>query len=67
MMPNKPINEIIDQVMGERNVSLEQIAGELGVSFMTVYRWKRGQSSPKSKVVLKALSNYINRVPASVN
>lgn len=60
---NKPINEVIDQIIKERDVSLEQIAGELGVSSMTVYRWQRGQAKPKSRLVLKALTEYINRTP----
>ncbi len=60
---NKPINEVIDQIRKERDVSLEQIAGELGVSSMTVYRWQRGQAKPKSRIVLKALTEYINRAP----
>ena len=63
MMLNKPINEVIDQVIKERDVSLEQIAGEIGVSSMTVYRWRRGQSIPKSRIVLKALNDYINTTP----
>ena len=63
MIPNKPINEVIDQIIKERDVSLEQIAGEIGVSSMTVYRWRRGQAIPKSRIVLKALTEYINKTP----
>ncbi len=62
MIANKPINEVINQLIEERDVSLEQIAGEIGVSSMTVYRWRRGQANPKSRIVLKALTNYINRI-----
>ena len=62
-MINKPINEVIDQLIKERDVSLEQIAGEIGVSSMTVYRWRRGQANPKSRIVLKALTEYINNTP----
>jgi transcriptional regulator with XRE-family HTH domain len=58
---NKPINEAINQIIKERDVSLEQIAGEIGVSSMTVYRWQRGQAKPKSRIVLRALTEYINR------
>ena len=63
MMLNKPINEIIDQVIKDRDVSLEQIAGEISVSSMTVYRWRRGQTIPKSRIVLRALTEYINNTP----
>lgn len=63
MFINKPINEVIDQLIKERDVSLEQIAGEIGVSSMTVYRWRRGQENPKSRIVLKALTEYINNSP----
>lgn len=63
MIPNKPINEVIAQIIKERDVSLEQIAGEIGVSSMTVYRWRRGQAIPKSRIVLKALTEYINKTP----
>ena len=67
MITTKPINEVIDQLIKERDVSLEQIAGELGVSSMTVYRWRRGQANPKSRIVLKALTAYITRTPNTVN
>ena len=63
MMLDKPLNEVIDGIIKERDVSLEQIAGEIGVSSMTVYRWRRGQAIPKSRIVLKALTEYINNSP----
>ena len=60
---SKPINIVIDEIIKERDVSLEQIAGEIGVSSMTVYRWQKGQAKPKSRIVLKSLTEYINRTP----
>ena len=61
MMINKPINEVIEQIIKERNISLEKIAADIGVTSMTIYRWKRGQTIPKSQIILNALSKYINK------
>ncbi len=61
MMLTKPINEIIEQIIRERNISLERIAADIGVTSMTIYRWKRGQAMPKSRIVLNALSEYTNK------
>lgn len=61
MLLTKPVNEVIEQIINDNNVSLEEIAAAIGVTSMTVYRWKRGQAIPKSRIVLNALSQYINK------
>ena len=37
----------------------ETCAHELGVSYSTLSRWERGESLPKSRVVLKAIEYFI--------
>ncbi len=61
MIQATSIQQIIQDITDKKDVSLEQIAGEIGVSSMTVYRWKKGQAKPKSRIVLRALTDYINR------
>lgn len=57
----KPVKDVINEIMTTKGLSLEKIAGEIGVSSMTVYRWKRGLAAPKSEAILKALSNYLSK------
>lgn len=61
MVITKPVNEVIENIIKDRDVSLEQIAADLGVSAMTIYRWKKGQAVPKSRIVLNALNKYIEK------
>ena len=39
--------------------SEETCAHELGVTYSTLNRWERGESLPKSRVVLKAIDQFI--------
>ena len=39
--------------------SEETCAHELGVTYSTLNRWERGESLPKSQVVLKAIDRFI--------
>ena len=39
--------------------SEETCAHELGVTFSTLNRWERGESLPKSQLVLKAIDQFI--------
>jgi hypothetical protein len=55
---------ILERITKDRLITPELIATEIGVSPMTVYRWKNGQVFPKSKIVVTAITNYINRVMA---
>ena len=39
--------------------SEERCAHELGVTYSTLSRWERGESLPRSQVVLKAIEEFI--------
>ena len=39
--------------------SEEVCAYHLGVTFSTLNRWERGESMPKSRVILKAIDQFI--------
>jgi DNA-binding transcriptional regulator YiaG len=41
--------------------SEEVCAYHLGVTYSTLNRWERGESFPKSRVVLKAIERFIAR------
>jgi len=41
--------------------SEEVCAYHLGVTYSTLNRWERGESFPKSRVVLKALDRFITK------
>ena len=41
--------------------SEEVCAFHLGVTYSTLNRWERGESFPKSRVVLKAINHFIAR------
>ena len=41
--------------------SEEICAYHLGVTYSTLNRWERGESLPKSRVVLKAIEHFIAR------
>jgi hypothetical protein len=56
------ISEILWKVIDQDGITKEQIADEVGVTSMTVYRWKTMKSFPKSKAVYNSLINYLQRV-----
>ena len=56
------IREKIDRLRAARRRlgwSEELCAHYLGVTYSTLNRWERGESSPKSRVVLKAIDHFI--------
>ena len=55
---------MLESIIKDKQISPDLIAAEIGVSPMTVYRWKNGQVFPKSKIVLTAITKYINRFTA---
>ena len=59
---DETLHEVLGNVIGKLGISKETIAKEVGVSPMTVYRWKTKQSFPKSKAVVGSLLNYLQRV-----
>ena len=58
------VNEKIEQLKALRRRlgwSEEVCAYHLGVTYSTLNRWERGESFPKSRVVLKAIEHFIAR------
>ena len=56
------IQEKIDRLKAVRRAlgwSEEVCAYHLGVTYSTLNRWERGESSPKSRVVLKAIDHFL--------
>jgi len=48
--------KVVRQALGW---SEEVCAYHLGVTYSTLNRWERGESSPKSRVVLKAIDHFL--------
>ncbi len=44
--------EIRDMVR-KYNLSQEDIASRLGVSFRSIYRWERGETLPQSRLIIR--------------
>lgn len=48
----------IRDIMKTHNLSEEDIAAKLQIRAQTVYRWERGTSKPRSRIVLQALEEF---------
>ena len=58
------IRERIERLRAIRQAlgwSEEVCAYHLGVTYSTLNRWERGESLPKSRVVLKAIDHFLAR------
>lgn len=49
----------INEIMKLHNLSPEDVASGVGVSAMTVHRWKTFKAKPRSRVIIKSLENYL--------
>lgn len=49
------IQREVQDLIRKYNLSKEDIASKLGVTMMTVYRWEKGKTSPKSKFIIREL------------
>ena len=56
------VKEMIESLTIKNDLSMEKIAGEIGVSSLSVSRWKKGETTPKSRIIVKALENYFHSV-----
>jgi len=56
-MGTKPFSEQVKAVRTSLNLSQEQLAHALGVSFATVNRWENGKTNP-SKLALKQFNFF---------
>ena len=50
---------ILEEITKDRAITPEIIAYNVGVSPMTVYRWRNGHAKPKSKVVKQSFENNL--------
>jgi hypothetical protein len=55
------VSKMVETIIENDRVPLKQIASEIGVTTMTLYRWKKGLSIPKSQATINALTTYANR------
>ena len=53
------LTNILEEITKDGLITPEIIAYNVGVSPMTVYRWRNGQAKPKSKVVQQSFENYL--------
>ena len=53
------LTSILEEITKDRAITPEMIAYNVGVSPMTVYRWRNGHAKPKSKVVKQSFENYL--------
>ena len=56
------VKEMIESLTIKNDLSMEKIAGEIGVSSLSVSRWKKGETTPKSRIIVKALENYFHSI-----
>jgi len=53
----------IQHLMETYNLSEEDIAAKLQIRAQTVYRWERGTSKPRSRIVLQAFEKFKKGLP----
>jgi len=47
------IQKEIRDLIRKYNLSQEDIASRLGVSFRSIYRWERGETFPQSRLIIR--------------
>lgn len=57
----QPVSAMVATIIETTRQPLKEIAEDIGVTTMTLYRWKKGLSVPKSQAMIKALESYANR------
>ncbi len=60
----KKFQQEIQQLMKTHSLSEEDIAAKLQIRANTVYRWEKGVSMPKSRIVLQALEEFKKELQA---
>jgi len=60
----KEFQQEIQQLMKTYSMSEEDIAAKLQIRAQTVYRWEKGLSMPKSRIVLQALEEFKKELQA---
>jgi transcriptional regulator with XRE-family HTH domain len=51
----------LQQLKESQGIGYERLAQEIGVSFMSVYRWLKKGVVPKNRLVLKAIDEFLTR------
>ena len=54
----KDFQQDIRNIMETYRLSEEAIADRLGIRAITVYRWEKGLSRPKSRIILQTLEEF---------
>ena len=54
----KDFQREIRDIMETYHLSEEAIADRLGIRAITVYRWEKGSSRPRSRIVLQTLEEF---------
>ena len=54
----KDFQQEIQDIMETYRLSEEAIADRLGIRAITVYRWEKGLSKPKSRIILQTLEEF---------
>jgi DNA-binding transcriptional regulator YiaG len=52
------IQKEVRDIRRRYNLSQEDIASRLKISFRTVYRWEHGESHPQSRLMLKEFEKF---------
>ncbi len=60
----KEFQQEIQQFMKTTGLSYEDIAAKLQIRAQTIYRWDKGLSKPKSRIVLQALEKLKKELQA---
>lgn len=60
-----PFDEILKRIRKELNITQEQLARDLSVSFSTLNRWENGHNTP-SRLARMRLVEYCNKKSISV-
>ena len=59
---NSSVQEIIAEMKTNHGVTDEDIASRLGITSMTVWRWGNGKSKPRSRIIIRALFDYMDQL-----
>jgi transcriptional regulator with XRE-family HTH domain len=59
---NSSVQEIIADMKTNHGVTDEDIASRLGITSMTVWRWGNGKSKPRSRIIIRALFDYMGQL-----
>ena len=60
----KSFSALIKEIRKQLELSQEDLARELGVSFATINRWENGQTSP-SKLAKKQFNDFVDQMTAN--